>query len=581
MANYHAVYIDSPASWTYNTDSYDSKLGFYSNAWLTNETEETSETPVISCSYFYELGKQDEVGFTPRRISMNESSGILTVEGKQENVSSLVSKSFRLNSPSPRFLNLRESMRKRRPARFIVNNIITDDDAELNNIKDYLGLNEEEAEAISRSEEFGAEEYFEYHVYVVDDASFGDMYIVDNARDFETKEEAIKAAHEVSKDERGKGKTVYVVAEDRENDYEEVFYEINEEGDVMMAEEFGAEAYEGFERGNHLIEDKYFYELTEQEDEYWSRGQNQLNPIWGNERFINALITENSEEDYSPKFIVDFLLETLKQKEKELNIIQRRYKDENIKTFLRRNPFTSRRVMNPDFEDSNDNMTGMTPSEGWGSAWINIAIKSLNQEIDDVYERDMNRYGDMPDGAWDYVGELQEIRKQLRRDRTLVFGVPYDSESFGAEVWTEKIGAGRRAYCKSCERLIQQSTKIYVNNSNGDIECADCVETRHSAEEFGADEYGNKSYDAESVVDIGQDWNKENRIMKLLRIVARKATGSNARYAKTYAREAENAYYQYGMRGLTTQVAYVLSNLSGWRGEEAKSVKAELRKLIK
>ena len=66
--------------------------------------------------------------------------------------------------------------------------------------------------------------------------------LFDNARDFETKEEAIKAAHEVSKDERGKGKTVYIVAEDRENHYEEVFYEINEEGDVMMAaESFNAE----------------------------------------------------------------------------------------------------------------------------------------------------------------------------------------------------------------------------------------------------------------------------------------------------------------------------------------------------
>ncbi len=96
-----------------------------------------------------------------------------------------------------------------------------------------------------RAEEFEAEEYFEYHVYVVDDDEIGDMYIVDNARDFETKEEAIKAAHEVSKDERGKGKTVYIVAEDRENDYEEVFYEINEEGDVMMAEDFGADEYKG------------------------------------------------------------------------------------------------------------------------------------------------------------------------------------------------------------------------------------------------------------------------------------------------------------------------------------------------
>ncbi len=514
MANYHAVYIDSPASWTYNTDSYDSKLGFYSNAWLTNETEETSETPVISCSYFYELGKQDEVGFTPRRISMSESSGILTVEGKQENVSSLVSKSFRLNSPSPRFLNLRESMRKRRPARFIVNNIITDDDAELNNIKDYLGLNEEEAEAISRSEEFGAE------------------------------------------------------------------------------------AYEGFEQGNHHIEDKYFYELTEREDEYWSGGQNKLNPVWGNESFINALITENqNEENYSPKMIVDFLLETLKQKEKELNIIQRRYKDENIKTFLRRNPFTSRRVMNPDF---GDNMTGMTPSEGWGSAWINIAIKSLNQEIDDVYERDMNKYGDMPDGAWDYVGELQEVRKQLRRDRNLVFGVPYDAESFEAEEFGAegfnglKLGETVIVHGKKDGKKTKpMAHKIGVEDKDGfvpnrinipsimtppyTVEGYDLKKGgfENHAEEFGAD---TADVDFDEAYMERQD---AERIMKLLRIVKRKATGSNARYAKTYAREAENAYYQYGMRGLTTQVAYVLSNLSGWRGEEAKSVKAELRKLIK
>lgn len=224
------------------------------------------------------------------------------------------------------------------------------------------------------------------------------------------------------------------------------------------AESFEAEPYEGFEQGNHLIEDKYFYELTEREDEYWSRGQNQLNPIWGNDSLIESLITENlNEEGYSPKFVVDFLLETLKQKEKELNIIQRRYKDENIKTFLRRNPITSRRVMNPDF---GDNMTGMTPSEGWGSAWINIAIKSLNQEIDDVYERDMNRYGDMPDGAWDYVGELQEVRKQLRRDRNLVFGVPYDAEEFGAESF--EATKGMDTYAQPLEELKIKPTKTKV-----------------------------------------------------------------------------------------------------------------------
>lgn len=77
------------------------------------------------------------------------------------------------------------------------------------------------------------------------------------------------------------------------------------------------------------------------------------------------------------------------------------------------------------------------------------------------------------------------------------------------------------------------------------------------------------------------DYEKAQRIMKLLRVVMRKATGPNARYAKTYAINAENSYYDYGFRGLKAQVAYVLSNLGGWRGDEAKQVKAELRKLIK
>lgn len=113
--------------------------------------------------------------------------------------------------------------------------------------------------------------------------------------------------------------------------------------------------------------------------------------------------------------------------------------------------------MNPDF---GDNMTGMTPSEGWGSAWINIAIKSLNQEIDDVYERDMNRYGDMPDGAWDYVGELQEVRKQLRRDRNLVFGVPYDAEEFGAESF--EATKGMDTYAQPLEELKIKPTKTKV-----------------------------------------------------------------------------------------------------------------------
>ena len=97
---------------------------------------------------------------------------------------------------------------------------------------------------------FSAEEgeYWEYHVYV-GDSKYGDMFIVHNARDFGTKEEAIKAAHEVSKDERGKGQEVYVIAElhqfweDGEpmDSYEEGIYTIGEDGEVLRAENWGGD----------------------------------------------------------------------------------------------------------------------------------------------------------------------------------------------------------------------------------------------------------------------------------------------------------------------------------------------------
>jgi len=357
MANYHAVYIDSPSSWTYAPDSYDSKLGFYTNAWLTNQTEEESETPVISCSYFYEIGKEDDVGFTPRRINYNSSSGILTVEGKQSGVPSLVSKSFRKKSPSPRFLNLRESLRKRRPARFMVSQIITDDNDSLENIKKYLGIDE-------KGEEKSAE---------------GIGSILGN-----------------------------VIPEPHFVGYEEIKKEKMKNQNMKDAEEFGAES-----RRESWFDTNY-------------------------ENFGNS----------------------------------------------------KRRVR-------------ITPSD-------------------------------------------------------------YNMKC---------VDCGRRMSCIG--PYTPNDERSSPSNDFYAVWCSTCRETRFSAEEFGAD---TADVDFDEAYMERQD---AERIMKLLRIVKRKATGSNARYAKTYADAAEMAYYDYGFKGLKTQVAYVLSNLGGWRGDEAKQVKAELRKLMR
>ena len=75
--------------------------------------------------------------------------------------------------------------------------------------------------------------------------------------------------------------------------------------------------------------------------------------------------------------------------------------------------------------------------------------------------------------------------KRVREDKKAESDF-YEAELYEADGWTEKIGAGRKAYCGTCERLIQQSTRIYVNDSNGDIECADCYEYQQEAETFCA-----------------------------------------------------------------------------------------------
>ncbi len=78
--------------------------------------------------------------------------------------------------------------------------------------------------------------------------------------------------------------------------------------------------------------------------------------------------------------------------------------------------------------------------------------------------------------------------KRVREDKKAESDY-YEAELYEGEGWTEKYGAGRKAYCGTCERLIHHSTRIYVNDSNGDIECADCYEYQQEAdaETFCAD----------------------------------------------------------------------------------------------
>ena len=52
-------------------------------------------------------------------------------------------------------------------------------------------------------------------------------------------------------------------------------------------------------------------------------------------------------------------------------------------------------------------------------------------------------------------------------------------------------------------------------------------------------------------------------------------------YAKVYAENAMKASLQYGMDGLKTQILYILSNMSHWRGDRAKEVRMTLKEYVR
>lgn len=442
MANYHAVYIDSPSSWTYAPDSYDSKLGFYTNAWLTNQTEEESETPVISCSYFYEIGKEDDVGFTPRRINYNSSSGILTVEGKQSGVPSLVSKSFRKKSPSPRFLNLRESLRKRRPARFIVSQIITDDNDSLVNIKKYLG--------------------------------------------------------------------------------------IDEEGEEKSAEEFGAEEFD--DMGYSLNMDRFSYQNEGKVRDIDGKELRQYRIYFGKEPmfYLNDAVF-GYDNNNTVQEVVDDLNEALQDSIREVfqRLLWKSQRPDSLDVMLRGEEF------------------GAEMNHLWmaDALWDNLVYASRMGFLE-LHMGEMNLPLMVRMGRMKMPENLDELSKA--------------------------IGESPKSTARLLANYAEHNGWITVDIRNKIVKSVG-----FKAEEFEAD---TADVDFDEAYMERQD---AERIMKLLRIVKRKATGSNARYAKTYADAAEMAYYDYGFKGLKTQVAYVLSNLGGWRGDEAKQVKAELRKLMR
>ena len=52
-------------------------------------------------------------------------------------------------------------------------------------------------------------------------------------------------------------------------------------------------------------------------------------------------------------------------------------------------------------------------------------------------------------------------------------------------------------------------------------------------------------------------------------------------YAQTYLRALPQSAQEYGAKGVVVQLLYALSNMSTWRGETARAVKATLKAFCK
>jgi hypothetical protein len=377
LAYVNAAYVDLGKVWGFDKKTRNQQ-GFYDNAWVWGDSAPEGES-FLPCSYFYVLGQKDNLGFTPTTIDFDVRTGLLSVQGTQEGVDRVFMRNYMVGAPAPRFLNVRQSQRSRRPADLPVVAIITDDDESLPNIKEYLGLIEEVAEA----EQFDAE----------------------NDPDFDPEKADRNKDGKISDWERAVGNAVA----------------------KSMREQ----------KEEKSAEDWRFYE--EYDNYYTQMNARRGAPFYGD--VIVSAYGYNEEEG--------------REIEKEVVALSL-FLNEKIKEW---------------FADRSNRASNFT----WSGRKGNRTLKKISQE----------------------------------------------AEEFGADT--------------------------------ADVDFDEAYMERQDAE----------------------------RIMRLLRTVKRKATGSNARYAKTYADAAEMAYYDYGFKGLKTQVAYVLSNLGGWRGDEAKKVKAELRKLIK
>ncbi len=538
MAYVNAAYVDLGKVWGFDKKTRNQQ-GFYDNAWVWGDSAPEGESS-LPCSYFYVLGQKDNLGFTPTTIDFDVRTGLLSVQGTQEGVDRVFMRNYMVGAPAPRFLNVRQSQRSRRPADLPVVAIITDDDESLPNIKEYLGLIEEVAEAETDDD------------YEHDCMNCGEG--IENERD------ALKMGHELlcyscqheyTDDELDEALKSYEAEQfDAENDpdFDPEKADRNKDGKIS-----------DWERavGNAVAKS-----MREQKEEKSAEDWNYYDE--GNGGFSTVMNARRGTGFYGDVIVSAFGYNEEEGREIEKEVVALSlFLNEKIKEW---------------FADRSNRASNFT----WSGRKGNRTLKKISQEAEEFgyatesFDAESKFNGKI---IWDWDAQMLVDMNYEYIPKNLIPQADTEQIVSKCEKYLREYGIYELATMDNSDQLedleISLGTVLITLYWELDWDSLKIERTPYSSEELGAD---TADVDFDEAYMERQD---AERIMRLLRTVKRKATGSNARYAKTYADAAEMAYYDYGFKGLKTQVAYVLSNLGGWRGDEAKKVKAELRKLIK
>lgn len=140
LKKYHAVLISSKDFWIFDPDSYDSTTKLYGDFTVIKGSSKKEDSDMKQCSYFFEIGNQDNHGFKPIAIKYDEAEGFLIVEGEQQPMGKNKKRVFQIGEEARRYKNMRGP-------RHSVDTIIVSRDSKKQEIKDYLKQQQDDSKS--------------------------------------------------------------------------------------------------------------------------------------------------------------------------------------------------------------------------------------------------------------------------------------------------------------------------------------------------------------------------------------------------------------------------------------------------